>query len=169
MNGELKMEDEGIQEQIQRALDSVRELDAPYREIAFRIVLERLLWEEGRSGKNAPGRMEAPSSEREALPPINEFYSSLHLKAYTDAAVAIAYYLLHAEKISLFTIQEVADRLSKCRAERPRNLSDVLAGCARNGWLAEGNEKQGGMKSWYLTSTGEKYFEIKLKAGGTDF
>lgn len=152
-----------IKKDIQQALDSVAGLDAPYREIAFRLVLERLLWKKDGSEKPAPRSLEAPSTEKGTFLPINEFYSTLHIKAYTDAVIAIAYYLLHAEKVSLFTIQEVADCLSKCRAERPKNLSDVLAGCARNGWLAEGNEKQGGMKSWYLTSTGEKYFEIKFK------
>jgi hypothetical protein len=154
------MENEEIKEQIQRALDCVGGLDGPYREVAFRVVLERLLREEGGLGKELSTRIEAPLQE--SFPPINEFYSSLHLKAYTDGVIAIGYYLLHAEKITLFTIQDIADRLSKCRAERPKNLSDVLAGCARNGWLAEGNEKHGGMKSWYLTSTGEKYFEVKL-------
>ncbi|MDC4225995.1 MAG: hypothetical protein MPW15_17530 [Candidatus Manganitrophus sp.] len=89
----------------------------------------------------------------------------MHPKAYTDAVITIAYHLLHGEKVQTFTIQDIAECLSKCRAEKPKNLSDVLAGCARNGWLAEGSQKQRGMKSWYLTSTGEKYFPNEIKSG----
>ena len=154
------MENEFIKLKIQQALDCVQDLGEPFRSLAFQITLKRLLSEE--AGLKKEIESAAPSSEK-TLPPINEFYSALHPKAYTDAVVIIAYYLLQGEKRELFTIQDMADRLSKCRAEKPKNLSDVLAGCARNGWLAEGDYKQGGMKSWYLTATGEKHVALKLK------
>lgn len=161
------MDDDEIKNQIQRAITCVEGIDPTYRKIAFQIVLERLLSQEKDSEKELRGSLEMAPIIQEKYSPINEFYSALHIKAYTDGVIAIAYYLLHAEKISLFTIQEITERLARCRAERPRNLSDVLSGCARNGWLAEGNEKRGGMKTWYLTSTGEKYFEIKIKSAAT--
>ena len=157
------MENDLIKSKIQQALDCVQNLDEPYRSLAFRVTLEKLLSEEGTMQK-APERVAA--SPEKGLPPINEYFSALHPKAYTDAVVIIAYYLLHGEKRELFTIQDIADRLSRCRAEKPKNLSDVLAGCARNGWLAEGDYKQGGMKSWYLTATGEKYVALKLTRNG---
>ena len=160
----MGMENEVIKSKIQQALECTRELEEPLRSMAFRITLEKLLSEEDEIRKEQ-SETAAPSSEK-TLPPINEFYSALHPKAYTDAVVIIAYYLLQGEKRELFTIQDIADRLSKCRAEKPKNLSDVLAGCARNGWLAEGDYKQGGMKSWYLTSTGEKYVALKLNRNG---
>ncbi|HLG22387.1 MAG TPA: hypothetical protein VI382_06200 [Candidatus Manganitrophaceae bacterium] len=155
------MENETIKNRIQQALDCVQGLDEPYRGLAFQVVLERLL-QEGADGRRADPKPEAREGGK-GFTPINEFYSSLSLKSHTDSVVAIAYYLLHAESAPLFTIREVSERLSKCRAEKPKNLSDVLAGCAKNGWLAEGSQKIGGMKSWYLTSTGEKYFQSKLK------
>lgn len=153
------MENNAIKLKIQQALDCVQELDEPFRSLAFQVTLGKLL-DEG-AGAN-PMEVVAPSTEKGLFPPINEYYSALHPKAYTDAVVILAYYLLHGEKRELFTIQDIADRLSRCRAEKPKNLSDVLAGCARNGWLAEGDYKQGGMKSWYLTATGEKYVALKL-------
>lgn len=153
------MENDLIKNRVQQALDCVQGLDEPYRGIAFQVILKELL----REGV-APAVRSAPLLDQppKSLPPINEFFSAVHPKAYTDSVITIAYYLLHGEKIQTFTIQEIADALSKCRAEKPKNLSDVLAGCARNGWLAEGNQKQRGMKSWYLTATGEKYFQTKL-------
>ncbi|HZR47619.1 MAG TPA: hypothetical protein VFA47_12980 [Candidatus Manganitrophaceae bacterium] len=157
------MENDLIKSKIQQALDCVQNLDEPYRSLAFRVTLEKLLSEEVTMQK-APEHVAA--SQEKGLPPINEYFSALHPKAYTDAVVIIAYYLLHGEKRELFTIQDIADRLSRCRAEKPKNLSDVLAGCARNGWLAEGDYKQGGMKSWYLTATGEKYVALKLTRNG---
>lgn len=157
------MENELIKSKIQQALDCVRDLDEPYQSLAFRVTLEKLLSEERGTQK---GEAPVAASQEKGLPPINEYYSALHPKAYTDAVVIIAYYLLHGEKRELFTIQDIADRLSRCRAEKPKNLSDVLAGCARNGWLAEGDYKQGGMKSWYLTATGEKYVAPKLSRNG---
>lgn len=157
------MENDLIKERVQQALDCVQGLDEPYRGIAFRVILEELLREGMTSGLK---RIQRPDLPPKSFPPINEFFSAAHPKAYTDAVITIAYYLLHAEKVQAFTIQDVAECLSKCRAEKPKNLSDVLAGCARNGWLAEGNQKQRGMKSWYLTSTGEKYFQSKLNPAG---
>ncbi len=157
------MENDLIKERVQQALDCVQGLDEPYRGIAFQVILKELLREgivpEGREAS----RLDQPPK---SFPPINEFFSAVHPKAYTDAVITIAYHLLHGEKIQTFTIQEIAESLSKCRAEKPKNLSDVLAGCARNGWLAETNQKQRGMKSWYLTSTGEKYFQTKLNLAG---
>lgn len=157
------MENDVIKLKIQQAIDCVQGLDEPFRSLAFRVTLEKLFNEEGATKKEVEN---LPASPEKTLPPINEFYSALHPKAYTDAVVIIAYYLLQGEKRELFTIQDIADRLSKCRAEKPKNLSDVLAGCARNGWLAEGDYKQGGMKSWYLTATGEKYVALKLNRNG---
>jgi hypothetical protein len=157
------MENEVIKRKIQQALECTQGLDEPLRSTAFRITLEKLLSEEAAPQKEPE---HSSLSSEKTLPPINEFYSALHPRAYTDAVVIIAYYLLQGEKRELFTIQDIADRLSKCRAEKPKNLSDVLAGCARNGWLAEGDYKQGGMKSWYLTATGEKYVALKLNRNG---
>lgn len=157
------MENEGIKKRIRQAIECVQEFDEPYRGIAFQVVLKELL----RQALPPEERVQLkPPLQPASLPPINEFFSAVHPRAYTDAVVTIAYHLLHGEKLPLFTIQEIADRLAKCRAEKPKNLSDVLAGCARNGWLAEGNQKQGGMKTWYLTATGEKYFQSKLKPAG---
>ncbi len=157
------MENDLIKQRVQQALDCVQGLDEPYRGIAFQVVLKELLRQKiTPEGGTAPRIEQSPKS----LPPINEFFSAVHPKAYTDAVITIAYHLLHGEKVTTFTIQEIADSLSKCRAEKPKNLSDVLAGCARNGWLAEGNQKLRGMKSWYLTATGEKYFQTKLNPAG---
>ncbi|MBI3805562.1 MAG: hypothetical protein HY282_17575 [Nitrospirae bacterium] len=154
------MENEKIKTSIRQAIDCVQEFEEPYRAIAFEILLKELL----RQGTDLGERPQPRSNlQPTSLPPINEFFSAVHPRAYTDAVVTIAYHLLHGEKLPLFTIQDIADRLAKCRAEKPKNLSDVLAGCARNGWLAEGNQKQGGMKTWYLTATGEKYFQAKLR------
>jgi hypothetical protein len=152
-----------IKECIQQALDAVQGLDEPYRGIAFQVILKELLREGIAPEVKRAQRLEPPPK---SFPPINEFFSAVHPKAYTDSVITIAYHLLHAEKVQTFTIQDIAESLSKCRAEKPKNLSDVLAGCARNGWLAEGNQKQRGMKSWYLTATGEKYFQTKLNPAG---
>lgn len=152
------MENETIRTKIRQARECVQELEEPFQRIAFQVILEALIKEEGlkKSGKATS------EPTMKTFPPINEFFSTAHPKAFTEAVVTIAYYLHHAEKVSYFTIQDIAEGLSKCRAGKPKNLSDVLAGCARNGWLAEGNEKQAGMKSWYLTASGEKYMEMKL-------
>ena len=157
------MENDLIKMRVQQALGCVEGLDEPYRGIAFQVILKELL-REGPAPQPKGALRTDPAPK--ALAPINEFFSAVHPKAYTDAVITIAYHLLHGEKIQAFTIQEIAESLSKCRAEKPKNLSDVLAGCARNGWLAEGNQKQRGMKSWYLTATGEKYFQTKLNPAG---
>ncbi|MFY9270472.1 MAG: hypothetical protein WAO55_12090 [Candidatus Manganitrophaceae bacterium] len=155
------METDLIKKQIQQALECAEGLGEPYRGIAFQVVLTELL-RDGRESRAAEEPRQEKSTPK-SLPPINEFFSSIHPKAYTDAVVTVAYHLLHGEKVPSFTVQEISERLSKCRAEKPKNLSDVLAGCARNGWLAEEDQKQNGMKSWYLTATGERYFQTKLK------
>ncbi|MCG3110769.1 MAG: hypothetical protein LLH30_10645 [Candidatus Manganitrophus sp. SA1] len=157
------MENDLIKERVQKALDCVQGLDEPYRGIAFQVILKELLRE---GSVPEVRRIQRSDHPPKSFPPINEFFSAVHPKAYTDAVITIAYHLLHGEKVQSFTIQDIAESLSKCRAEKPKNLSDVLAGCARNGWLAEGNQKQRGMKSWYLTSTGEKYFQSKLNPAG---
>ncbi len=158
------MENDLIKERVQQALDCVQGLDEPYRGIAFQVILKELL----REGIAPAKRVQRLDHPPKSFPPINEFFSAVHPKAYTDAVITIAYHLLHGEKVQTFTIQDMAECLSKCRAEKPKNLSDVL------GWLCAkrlvGGRKSEAAGNEELVSDLDrrKVFSDEIKSGGNE-
>lgn len=151
------MDDDAIRAAIARARGLTEAEPEPFRSLAFRAVLERLL------AGGAP-----PASATPALPEtsvsgidITEFLAAKKVATHPDRVVAIAYYAYHTRDGAGVSTQDLTDAYSRARVKKPQNFPDVIAACVRRGRLVEG-ERKDGVKSWVITRTGEAFVEQKL-------
>jgi hypothetical protein len=149
---------EPVHTALSHAMKMSEAIEEPYRSLAFPILLRYFL----EHSIVKPGTKQAVHSQSLTGVAINEFLGKLKTGSFLDLSVALAYYLRRREGREYFTIRDIADAFVRARADRPRNLSDVLAGSAKNGWIAEMEERRDGLKSWYLTASGEKHVEGNL-------
>ena len=127
----------------------------PFRSLAFRVVLERLLGAAGNPTPAAP----APS-----LPPdmdLSEFLAAKKAATHPDRVVAIAYWTYHTQNGAGVTTADLTEAYGRARVRKPQNFPDVIAACVRKGRLVEG-ERKDAAKSWVITRTGETFVEQSL-------
>jgi hypothetical protein len=146
---------------LRQSMELSLEVEEPYRSLAFPVLLRYFL----------EHFIQRPKDKRAILSlslagiAINEFVGKLKIDSFVDLTVALAYYLQCRDGVEQFTIRDISDAFIRARADRPKNLSDVLAGSAKNGWIAEMEERRAELKMWYLTTSGEKHVEEKLWRG----
>jgi hypothetical protein len=155
------MENEEIAEAIRRATDLSIGLEEPLRQVAFGVILERLLAGEALPTLSAPV---GDSGLRHRVSPdvainLNEFLAAAAPKSHVDRLVAIAYHSLHLGDESGVTIEEVLNGYAAARLGKPKNIHDVVAQCVRRGLLIQLSSKKDGAKAWIVTPTGENYVE----------
>jgi hypothetical protein len=80
-------------------------------------------------------------------------------KTHTDRGLLIAYYSYKKGDEMGVTVKEIEEAYRQVRQQRPRNLSDVIASCVKQGRMIESSERKSGAKSWVPTLTGERYVE----------
>lgn len=146
-------------ERIQDAIDIAKQVEDEWRIATFRVVLAQLLSGEvhiaGESGSAAAAR--APST----LDPdvgIGEFLARVNPTSHPDTVRAVLYQALRTDTASL-TANEILDGYRETRRKVPKNLSDVLAPCFKQGHIIEAPAKKDGKKAWQITPSGERYVE----------
>jgi len=150
-------------EEIRNKIQQARELvgdnpEDPLTQIAFGEVLRVLLQEPFAS---PTGEVEL-QAELGALPAqLSVFLAQLNITTHIDRIVAILYYQYHIGN-KLTTIAELEEAYSSARVRAPRNFSDILAQCIRNGYVVTAKDKKDGKKAWQITSLGEKFVETEL-------
>lgn len=152
------MNKEEIRAKITEAIEVTQDIEEPYKSIAFRVILKKLIEE-------AP----SPTARRDLTKPVtvprmqpSEFLASLKLKSQLDQFEAVAYHFLHSGQESV-TRAEIVDTLSKARLPRPKNISDVIGKCIRRGHIIVAAKEKDGQKALQITPSGERYIEEKFK------
>ncbi len=153
------MNKEEIRTKITEAIEITRDIEEPYKSMAFEVILKKLI-SEGVSSPTTRGDLTGQAIV--ARMQASEFLASLDLRSQLDQLEAVAYYFLHAGQESV-TRAEIMDTLSKARLPRPKNLSDVVGKCIRRGHIIEAVEEKDGQKALQITLKGEKYIEEKFK------
>ena len=153
------MNSEEIKNKIQQARELVGDNpEDPLTQIAFGEVLRVLLQEPFASPM---GEVEL-QAKLGALPAqLSVFLAQLNITTHIDRIVAILYYQYHTGN-KLTTIAELEGAYSSVRVRAPRNFSDILAQCIRNGYVVAAKDKKDGKKAWQITSFGEKFVETEL-------
>jgi len=141
---------------IQAALQTVEGLEDPYRPIAFREVLRRLLAEEAPSSK--PGGI----SKGDSGMPLNEFVASRRRKTLGDYTLSI-FHWSDGNGLTPLTSKEAFTAFATAHLKRPANVSDVIGDLVEKGYLTEALEKKGGQKAFNITPSGKKYVETALE------
>jgi hypothetical protein len=80
-------------------------------------------------------------------------------KKHTDIAAVFAYWLLKAEKTSIFNGKDMATLYERTRTAKPKNLSDIIYRNVKKHIFAEAKEGKDGYKAYQLTRKGEEYVE----------
>lgn len=153
------MNNEEIKAKITEAIEITRDIEEPYKSIAFEVILKNLI-----KGETLPTttKGDLTGSGIATGMQASEFLASLELRSQLDQFEAVAYYFLHSGQESV-TRAEILDTLSRARLPRPRNVSDVISRCIRRGHIIDAVVEKDGQKALQITPTGEKYIKEKLK------
>jgi len=91
-----------------------------------------------------------------------EFLSSRAAEAAVDKALVIAVWLERNGTAGL-TTSEISSGFEAAKEPLTSNPSDLLYQNGRRGFMAPNRGKKGGAKTWYVTTSGEKFVEDGLK------
>ena len=80
-------------------------------------------------------------------------------KKHVDIAAVFAYWLLKAEKVSVFNGKDIEGLYERTRTTKAKNPSDIIYKNVRKHFFAEVKEGKDGLKAYQLTRKGEEYVE----------
>ncbi len=149
------MNKQDITQMFIEAKELVSGIEEQYRGLALKVVFRWLL--DQSLGPVQP----ASSPAAAAVPPsmaLNEFLASTKPKPHKDLVLRIAQYYLKFKKEPV-TRAEFKEAYSLARRSPPQNRSDIIAKCARKGYLMVYPSRKEGKEAWQITQTGEKYLE----------
>ena len=154
------MDKEQIKGKIDEAIEIVKEIEEPYRSIAFKAIFIKLFDEVTSS---LPTMVNSSRTAELSEIHSSEFLSSLDLRSQLDQLEAIAYYFQHSKQESV-TRTEIMETLSRARLARPKNISDVISKSIRRGHIIEAADEKEGQKALQITVKGEKHIEAKIRS-----
>mgnify|MGYP000250469921 CR=1 FL=1 len=93
---------------------------------------------------------------------IREFILQKKPKTATQKVLVIGYYLEHFEKMECFTVKDVENGLRQAKEYAGKNISDLINKNIKKGYVMECKEKNGRLKTFTLTNSGEKFVENEL-------
>lgn len=93
---------------------------------------------------------------------IREFILQKKPKTAIQKVLVIGYYLEHFEKIECFTVKDVENGLRQAKEYAGKNISDLINKNIKKGYVMECKEKNGRLKTFTLTNSGEKFVENEL-------
>ncbi len=94
---------------------------------------------------------------------IKEFILQKQPKSDVEKALAIGYYLEQYRHVSPFNAKDLEDGFREAKEIVPRNVNLAVINNIGKGRMMEAREKKDNLKSWTLTSTGEKFVENELR------
>lgn len=93
---------------------------------------------------------------------IKEFLNDLKLSNDVQRTLAIGYFLEISEGLTSFSKVDLEKGFRSAKEKVPLNINDKIGMCIKNGFMMEAEEKKDNLKSWVLTSSGEKYVKGEL-------
>lgn len=96
---------------------------------------------------------------------IKEFILQKQPKSEVEKTLVISYYLEHHRGVSPFNAKDLENGFREAKEIVPKNINLAVIGNIGKGHMMESKEKKDDLKSWTLTSTGEKFVENELRAG----
>ena len=150
------MDAEKIKQVVIEVIEMVSDIEEPYKNIAFRVILEKQIGLERQSRQEPFLEITKVIVEDK---PINEYFAELKIGSLLEGTLALAYYLLKHEEMETFNARDLSDAYQKARlgaSHKPRNISDAVANCAKKGWIAEAKEKKEKLIGWFVTQSGER-------------
>lgn len=76
-----------------------------------------------------------------------------------ERTLTIGYFLEKHEGTSSFNIEDLLDAYVRAKEKKPININDKVGMNAKKGHMDEDRTKKDGKKSWYITSSGERFVE----------
>ncbi|MEM3449825.1 MAG: hypothetical protein QXP38_13330 [Nitrososphaerota archaeon] len=94
---------------------------------------------------------------------IKEFILQKQPKNNVEKTLVIGYYLENYSGISPFNVHDLKEGFREAKEKVPSNINLAVIENINKGRMMETKEKKNKLKSWILTSTGEKFVENRLK------
>ncbi len=76
-----------------------------------------------------------------------------------ERTLAIGYFLEKYEGVASFNIEDILSAYVRAKEKKPININDKIGMNAKKGHIDEDRAKKDGKKSWYVTSSGERFVE----------
>ncbi|HVB21625.1 MAG TPA: hypothetical protein VNG51_06740 [Ktedonobacteraceae bacterium] len=156
-----------LTESLLKAVTIANEVDEPYRNTAFPIILQWLInaHENTRSSATVSQNSDKQESSELRLPSsmsVNAFFHKANPESHSARFVCAAYYLLHTGKAEYFTQADILEIYGKLRTPKPKNSSDVMSQCIKKVYIIDGPLTPDKQKTWVITPDGEGYVEELL-------
>lgn len=161
-----------LTEALLKAATITNEVDEPYRNTAFPVILQWLINASGNTSSSATisQNSDKPESTELRLPSsmsVNAFFHKANPESHPARFVCAAYYLLHTGKAEYFTQADILEIYGKLRTPRPKNPSDVMNQCIKKVHIIDGPTTPDKQKTWVITPDGEEYVEELLNDNAT--
>lgn len=105
--------------------------------------------------KSRPTRMKKDLSARELM-------LQKRPKNDVEKALVFGYYLEHYRNVSSFNRSDLEELFREAKEIVPSNINDKVNKNVEKGFIMEAKENREELKSWTLTSTGERFVENEL-------
>lgn len=80
-------------------------------------------------------------------------------KKHTDISAVFAYWLLKADKMVSFNVEDIESRYDLTRITKPSSIHVTMTTNVQRHVFAEAKEKKDGKKAWVITRKGEGHVE----------
>ena len=103
-----------------------------------------------------------PSSKKIS---IKEFLLQIRPQGDVEKSLCVAYYLEKHGDLDSFTIKEIETAFREAKEPVPKNINYKVIKNIEKELMMDSEQKKNGLKTWNLTSKGERYVESKLGQG----
>ncbi len=94
---------------------------------------------------------------------LKEFVLSKKPKDDVQKTLAVGYYLEKYDGLPSFNIKDLENAFRTAKETVPKNINYKVIKNIEKGYIMEAKEKKDKLKSWNITSTGERFVENDLK------
>lgn len=93
---------------------------------------------------------------------IKEFFLQKKPKSDPEKTLLVGYFLEHYRGASAFNSRDLTEAFREAKEKFPSNISRTINDLIKRGYVMETKDKKEGLKSWTLTSSGERFVENEL-------
>lgn len=132
--------------------EELREIKQKLKDFEERLsVLEKLFEERGDEIKE------------QKMISIGEFMMKAKPQTDIQRTLVVAYFLENMVGKSPFNKKDIEETFKKAKVPVPKNINLCVYKNIQHGFLMEHKKKQGKLKTWSLTRTGEEFVDNKIK------
>jgi len=96
-------------------------------------------------------------------PSLTEFVNSTNPQSDLDRALCCALFLQVHRSLESITTKDVKDAYREAKLPKSTNMSEAIAKNIDKGFMAPTGKQKDGLKSYYVTTPGEKYVNSGFK------